>query len=82
VVGLAVIALMFVAMPGSPVMVTSQRTAAPAPAPNMTSQDVLAAQPKSTPDARAESPPKNNRVRRPLGYEQTPLFDRFSIKGY
>jgi hypothetical protein len=80
-VALAVIALLFIEMPGSPVMVTSTRTAAPAPPPNMTSQDVLAAQPKSAPDLRAEAPPKN-RVRRHIGYEQIPLFDRFSIKGY
>jgi hypothetical protein len=94
VVGLALVALLFVANatlePGSPVMVTSQRTVVPAPAPNMTSQALLAAQPKSAPDARAEAPPKNNhatrpknnRATRPIGYQQTPLFDRFSIKGY
>jgi hypothetical protein len=57
-VALALIALLFIEMPGSPVMVTSTRTAAPAPPPNMTSQDVLAAQPKSAPDLRAEAPPK------------------------
>jgi len=72
----------------SPVIVTSQRTGlpqphyhnaintlttAPAPAPDMTSQDVLDAQPKSAPDealakhepaareARAEAPPKHPR---------------------
>jgi hypothetical protein len=82
VVGLALVALLFVANatlePGSP-KVTSQRAAAPALAPNMTSQAVLAAQPKS---AWAEAPPKNNRPKRPIGYQQTPLFDRFSIKGY
>jgi len=112
VAGLALIALLFVAdatlEPGSPVIVTSQRsglpqprrpdaiqtlTAAPAPAPDMTSQAVLAAQPKSVPDAlakigsvartaRAEAPPKDKRVTQPIHYQQTSLFDRFSIKGY
>ena len=72
VAGLALIALLFVAdatlEPGSPVIVTSQRsglpdprrpdaiqtlTAALAPAPDMTSPAVLAAQPKSEPDALA-----------------------------
>ena len=74
--------------PASPVIVTSQRSGlpvsrhpeaiqglstAPAPAPDMTSQAVLAAQPKSAPDAlakiesaareaRAEVPPKKARV--------------------
>ena len=92
VAGLALIALLFVANatlePGSPPIVTSQRSglpevrrpdvaqtfsAAPAPAPDMTSQAVLAAQPKSAPDAlvkigsaaraaRAEAPPKNKRA--------------------
>ena len=84
VVGLALIALLFVANeklePVSPV-ITSQRlglpgsrhhvatqnlSAAPAPAPDMSSQDVLAAQPKSAPAprakigsaARAQAPPK------------------------
>jgi hypothetical protein len=95
--------------PGSsPVIVTSQRlglpesrrpdgiqtlTARPAPAPDMSSQAVLAAQPKSAPDplakidsaaraARAEAPPKDRRITQPIGYQQTPLLDRFSIKGY
>ena len=93
----------------SPVIVTSQRTglpgpprrpdgiqtltARPAPEPDMTSQAVLTAQPKSAPDdlekigsaaraARAEVPPKDRRVTQPIGYHQTPLLDRFSIKGY
>src|SRR5215475_7451203 len=115
----------------SPVMVTSQRTGlperhyhnaistlttTPAPAPDMTSQAVLDAQPKSAPDeglaqiepaareARAEAPPKhpkhvrvevsakkraqaeatpqNKRVSQPPHYQQTSMFDRFSIKGY
>jgi hypothetical protein len=92
VVGLALVALLFVAdatlEPGSPAIVTSQRsglpaarhpdeihlTTAPAPAPDMTSQAVLAAQPKSaTPEApakiesaareaRAEAPAKKTGV--------------------
>jgi hypothetical protein len=91
VVGLALVALLFVAdatlEPGSPAIVTSQRsglpaarhpdaihlTTAPAPAPDMTSQAVLAAQAKPVPDAlakiesaareaRAEVPPKKARV--------------------
>ena len=92
----------------SPVIVTSDRiglpdrwhsdtiqtlTTAPAPAPDMTSQAVLVAQPKSEPEAldkikpaaraaRAEAPPENNRVSQTLNYQATPLFDRFSIKGY
>jgi hypothetical protein len=108
VVGLALIALLFVAdatlEPGSPAIVTSQRTGLPepqyhtaartptntlAPAPDMTSQAVLAAQPKSAPDelanigsaalaARAKAPHKDRRT----GYQQTRFFDRFSIKGY
>gem|GEM_PF-209335 len=93
---------------GSPVIATSQRTglperqrpdgvqtliARPAPAPDMASHAVLAAQPKSAPDdlekigsaaraARAEAPPKDRRVTQPIGYHRTPSFDRFSIKGY
>jgi hypothetical protein len=67
---------------GSPVIVTSQRTGLPAPqydnaikplttgsapAPDMTSQAVVAAQPKSVSDAaareaRAEAPPKHVRI--------------------
>jgi hypothetical protein len=94
--------------PSSPVIVTSQRSGlpapwhsdaiqtlatAPAPAPDMTSQTVLAAQPKSAPEAlakigsaaraaRAEAPPKDKRVMPPIHYQQTSVFDRFSIKGY
>jgi hypothetical protein len=56
----------------------------------MTSQAVLAAQPKSTPDitanigpaalaARAKAPHEGKRV---PSYRQTRFFDRFSIKGY
>jgi len=129
----------------SPAIVTSQRiglpepqyhnatrtlTNTPAPAPDMTSQAVLAAQPqselehqatiraearaaqpKSEPEqkatipaearaARAEAPPKKARVEasakkarveapppnnpntRPTTYQQTPFFDKFSIKDY
>jgi hypothetical protein len=96
----------------SPVIVTSDRvglperwhsdtiqtlSTAPAPAPDMTSPAVLAAQPKSEPEvlekigpaaraARAEAPPRNSRVTRPTGprqhHDQTDqLADRFSIKG-
>lgn len=112
VAGLALIALLFVANetlePGSPVIVTSQRSglsevrrpdvaqtssAVPAAAPDMTSQAVLAAQPKSAPDAlakigsaaraaRAEVPRKDKLVTQTLNYQVTPLLDRFSIKGY
>ena len=108
-VGLVLIALLFVAdatlEPGSPAIVTSQRSGLPAPqyhnatrtvtntptpAPDMTSQAVLAAQPKSTPDvtanigpaalaARAKAPHEGKRV---TSYRQTRFFDRFSIKGY
>jgi hypothetical protein len=120
----------------SPAIVTSQRiglpepqyhnatrtlTNTPAPAPDMTSQAVLAAQPqselehqatiraearaaqpKSEPEqkatipaearaaraeappkkARAEAPPPNNPDTRPTTYQQTPFFDKFSIKDY
>ena len=89
VVGLALVVLLLVADATlKPVIVTSQRsgppkpwhpgaiqtlTTAPAPAPDMTSQAVLAAQPKSAPEApakikpaareaRAEAPPKKARV--------------------
>jgi hypothetical protein len=94
----------------SPAIVTSQRTGlpaprydsatktlatAPAPAPDMTSQAVLAAQPKSAsdalakiepaaPEARAEAAPRREqpRVRQAIHYQQPSMFDRFSIKGY
>jgi hypothetical protein len=98
---------------GSPAIITSQRsglpepsrhpeeihilTAAPAPAPDMTSQAVLDAQPKAEPEAlrkiepearaaRAEAPAKNKRVTQPIDHQQnhypeTQLVDRFSIKG-
>ena len=92
-VGLALIALLFYGNatlePISPEIVTTHHAVAPAP--NMTSQVVP--QPKSAPDAlakigrvaraaRAEAPPKNNRVSQTLNYQVTPLLDRFSIKGY
>jgi hypothetical protein len=70
-------------------------TNAPAPAPDMASQAVLAAQPKSTSDvpakiepaareARAEAAPRREqpRVRQAIHYQQPNMFDRFSIKGY
>ena len=92
-VGLALIALLFYGNatlePISPETVTTHYAVAPAP--NMTPQVVL--QPKSAPDAltkighvaraaRAEAPPKNNRVSQTLNYQVTPLLDRFSIKDY
>ena len=97
---------------GSPVIVTSDRvglperwhsdtiqtvSTAPAPAPDMTSPAVRAAQPRSEPDildklgpaaraALAEAPSKNNRLTQPTGHRQNhdqtnQLVDRFSIKG-
>ena len=94
---------------GSPVIVTSQSvglpesrqhsilTTVPAPAPHMTSQAVLDAQPKPEPKslpkippearaARAEAPPRNLSVRQPIDHQQNHYrenqwFDRFSIKG-
>ena len=96
----------------SPAIVTSDRvglperwhsdtirilTTAPAPAPDMTSPAVRAAQPRSEPDildkigpaaraARAEAPSKNNRVTQSTGHRQNhdqtnELTDGFSIKG-
>src|SRR5215470_7122808 len=96
-VGLVLIALLFVAdstlEPGSPAIVTSQRsglpepqyhnatrtlTNTPAPAPDMTSQAVLGAQPKSTPDIAANISPaalaaraKAHEGRRVTSYRQT-----------
>jgi len=87
---------------GSPPIVTSDRiglpqpwhtddvrtlASTPAPAPDMTSQAVLSAQPKSASDAlaeigsaaraaRAEAPPQTKRTTQPNS-----LVDRFSIKG-
>ena len=68
-------------------------TTGPAPAPDMTSPAVLAAQPKSAPDAlakiesearaaRAEASREDRRVTHRIHAQQTSLFDRFSIKGY
>ena len=72
-------------------------TTPPAPEPDMKSQAVLAAQPKSIDalpkiesearEARAEAAlhgaqPQNNRVRQPIHYQQPNMFDRFSIKAY
>ena len=108
VVGLALVALLFVAdatlTPGPPPIVTSERsglpkpwradtiqtlTSAPAPAPDMTSPAVLAAEPKpaalpkigsAARAARAEAPSRNNRFSDSNNYQQN-FFDRFSIKG-
>ena len=72
-------------------------TSAPAPAPDITSPPVLAAQPKPEPDvlekigpaaraARAEAPPKKRRATQPIDHRQNhcqknQLVDRFSIAG-
>jgi hypothetical protein len=92
-VGLALIAFLFYGNatmePISPEIVTTHHAAAPALAPNLTSQ--VALQPESAPDApakighvaraaRAEAP--NRRVTQHTNYQQIPFFDRFSIKGY
>jgi hypothetical protein len=92
-VGLALITLLFYGKatlePVSPEITTTHHAVAPAPAPNMASQDV--SQSKSAPDAvakighaaraaRAEAPKR--RVTQHINYQQTPFFDRFSIKGY
>lgn len=95
---------------GSPVIATSQRsglpesphraddvqvlTTAPAPAPDMTSQAVVDAQPKPAAQrpvkvhpeaeaARAEALPQHRRVTQPMHdrYRPNSIFDRFSIKG-
>jgi hypothetical protein len=88
-VGLALIAFLFygnaTVEPISPEIIHH----AAAPAPNLISQ--VALQPESAPDApakighvaraaRAEAP--NRRVTQHTNYQQTPFFDRFSIKGY
>ncbi|HET7911922.1 MAG TPA: hypothetical protein VFL49_07815 [Pseudolabrys sp.] len=94
----------------SPVIATSQRsglpesphraddvqilTTAPAPAPDMTSQAVLDAQPRPASQrpmkvhpeaeaARAEALPQHRRVTQPMNdrYRPNSIFDRFSIKG-
>jgi hypothetical protein len=92
-VGLALIALLFYGNatlePISPHLATTHHAVAPAP--NVTAQ--VAPQPQSAPDAlakighaaraaRAEAPPRNNRVSQTLNYQVAPLLDRFSIKGY
>lgn len=72
-------------------------THTPAAAPDMASQDVLAAQPKSEPAvppkiesaarvARAQAPPKKKRVTQQPDHQQNRshqdnLFDRFSLRG-
>jgi hypothetical protein len=64
-------------------------TTAPALAPDMTSQAVLAAQPpealaKLDPTARAaraEAEPKKKRSQQPFNYQQNYFVDRFSAKG-
>ncbi len=91
----------------APVIITSERiglpapwhpgttqslTSTPAPAPDMTSQAVLAAQPVSKPKAvekiepaaraaRAEAPSKYDRLPQAANDRQYGLVDRFSIKG-
>ena len=88
----------------SPVIVTSDRiglperphpdtiqtlTSTPAPAPDMTSPAVLAAETRSKPEAlekiepaaRAEALTENSRVTRPIDYQQNRSVDRFSING-
>jgi len=81
---------------GSPPIVTGSRvglperwhsdtiqvlTTTPAPAPDMTSEAVVAAQPKVAPAARAEGPAENNQVIRPDDYRRSRRSDRFSIRG-
>jgi len=108
VVGLALVALLFVAdatlEKTPPVIVTSERTGLPtpwhpdtvktlttvsAPAPDMSSQAILAAQP---PDAlakvgpaaraaRAEAAPKKKHAQQPFDFQQNHFVDRFSAKG-
>ena len=56
-------------------------TTTPAPAPDMTSEAVLAAQPKVAPTARAEAPPEDNHVMRPTDERRSSGGDRFSIGG-
>lgn len=107
VMSLMLIGLLFVAAAtfeiGKPV-VSSQRstvprqshyeldTSAPAPAPDMNSQAVLDAQPKSEPNplaklhpearaARAEAPHEESHVQPFREHQQGPAVDRFSIGG-
>jgi hypothetical protein len=58
-------------------------TTAPAPVPDMTSQLVLSAQPKSSPEAltRTTSPTRDEMLRRLVGYGQNRSGDRLSISG-
>jgi hypothetical protein len=67
-------------------------TTAPAPAPDMTSDAVVSAQPKAVHEtsakvsaaaraARAEVLPRHTRFATPDAYQNGNLFDRFSIKG-
>jgi hypothetical protein len=108
VVGLALVALLFVAdatmQSGPPPIVTSERTGlpkpwrpdaiqtlstAPAPAPDMASPAILAAQPEGLAKvdpaaraARAEATSKKKRsAPQPFNYQQNYLVDRFSAKG-
>ena len=97
VVGLALIASLFLANatlePGSPPIVTSQRSGLPDARRFDAAQTLSAAQPKSVPDAvtkippaaratQAAAPPRNKRVMRSRGYKQPSSFAKFSIKGY
>ena len=97
VVGLALIASLFLANatlePGSPPIVTSQRSGLPEARRFDAAQTLSAAQPKSAPDAvakippaaratQAEAPPRNKRVVRSRGYKQPSSFAKFSIKDY
>jgi len=92
---------------GPPPIVTSERTGlpkpwrpegvktlttAPAPAPDMTSEAIVSAQPKAVHEptgkvsaaaraARAEAFPRHTRFATPDAYQNGNLFDRFSIKG-
>jgi hypothetical protein len=94
VVGLVVVALLFVATsdryglkPSHPDAIRTL-AAARAPAADVTSQAVFAAQAKIKPaahEARAERQPTKKRVtheRQPVEYQQPFGGDRFSIKGY
>ena len=97
VVGLALIASLFLANatlePGSPPIVTSQRSGPPEARRFDPAQTLSAAQPKSALDAvakippaaratQAAAPPRNKRVMRSRGYKQPSSFAKFSIKGY
>lgn len=92
VTGFALITLLFAANatlePGSPPIITSQRTGlpepqyhnaartlttAPAPAPDMTSQAVLDAQPKSVPEALAKIDPAAREARAEASPNKLPL---------